>query len=891
MSQLPTGTITFVFTDIEGSTKLLQRLGPEYARVLGEHQALLRAAFAAHGGVEVDTQGDAFLVAFPTAPAAVAAAADATRALAEHAWPEGSTLRVRIGLHTGAPQLVGNHYVGLDVHRAARIAAAGHGGQVLLSQTTTMLIEQDLPAGATLRNLGPHLLKDLQQPEHLVQLILPGLPADFPPLKSLDTHRHNLPIQPTPLLDREEQVPVLCMLLRSDGVHLVTLTGPGGIGKTRLALQVAAELVGDFSDGVWFVRLSRLVDPTLVVPTIAEALGLQEQGSQPIAETLRAHVADKRLLLVLDNFEQVVGAAREVADLLATSPGLRVLVTSRLSLRLSGEREFPLAPLPLPGRGQRMPPEDLPQYAAVALFVGRAQAAKPDFTVTAANAPSIAEICARLDGLPLALELAAARVKVLPPEALLSRLSGGLHLLSGGARDADERQQTMRAAIAWSDALLAPAERVLFWRLAVFVGGGTLDAAEAVCVIPEETEPLGLDLLDGLSELVEQSLVQQREEGAEPRFGMLHVIREYALERLAASGEAEALRRAHAEHFLALAERAEPQLRGPEAGRWLAQLEREHDNLRAALGWAREQGEAELGLRLMGSLWRFWESRGHLREGRAWMDELLEPGSETSGGAAGMEPAVAAGVRARALTGGGRLATRQGDFVVAERWLEEATALGQAAGDLLTAADALNALGNNAWDQGDLERAKVRYEEALAFYRAVENRRGIATALSNLGITDMYQGNLERAAGVLQEALALSRQDGDRYSSAVSLESLGGVARRRAEVAQAAALLCEALALDWGRGDPRRCAEDLEELASTAGIAGQGQRAARLLGAALAVRETLGTPKSAPEQADVDKAVAAARAALGEEAWAAAFAEGHALALEEAVAEALGETG
>jgi predicted ATPase/class 3 adenylate cyclase len=634
MTELPTGTVTFLFTDIEGSTQLLQRLGDVYADALGQSQALLRAAFAAHGGVEVDTQGDAFFVAFPTAPEAVAAA-DATRALAAHSWPADTRLRVRIGLHTGTAQVVGDHYVGLDVHRAARIAAAGHGGQILLSQTTRDLVASNLPVGASLRAVGAHRLKDLQEPEPLYQLLLPGLPADFPPLKTLDTHQHNLPVQLTPLLDRVEPLAALTALLRSPDVRLVTLTGRGGIGKTRLAVQVAAEVVDAFPDGVWFVRLSRLTDPGLVIPTVAQTLGLTEQGSQAIADMLRAHLAEKRLLLVLDNFEQVIGAAEEVAGLLGASPSLKALVSSRTPLRLRGEREYALGPLPLPTPGLQSP-DRLAQYAAVALFIERAQAARADFTMTAANAPAIAAICARLDGLPLAIELAAARVKVLPPEALLARLTAQLAqltLLTGGARDLEERQQTMRAAIAWSEDLLTPEERALFRRLAVFVGGATLAAVEAVCAAPADVlgvQTLGADLLDGLSALVDHSLLQQREEGGEPRFGMLQVIREYALERLAASGEAEAVRQAHAQvrqahaqYYLTLAERAEPELIGPEQRRWLDQLEREHDNLRAALTWARERGEVETGLRLVVALRRFWERRSPPREGRAWVEALL----------------------------------------------------------------------------------------------------------------------------------------------------------------------------------------------------------------------------------------------------------------------------
>ena len=887
---LPSGTVTFLFTDIEGSTHLLQRLGPAYAQALGQHQARLRAAFAAHEGVVVDTQGDAFFVAFAAAPEAVAAAAEATRALAAYPWPEGATLRVRMGLHTGTPQLVGEHYVGLDVHRAARIVAAGHGGQVLLSPTTRALVEHDLPVGVTLRDLGAHRLKDLQQPERLTQLVLPDLPADFPPLKTLEARPHNLTIQPTPLLGRQQEVATLVALLEREEGRLVTLTGPGGVGKTRLAIQVAAELIEPFPDGVWFVRLSRLVDPSLVVPTIAQTLGLKEQGSQPIAETLRAHLAEKRLLLVLDNFEQVVGAAPGVGDLLAACPGLRVLVTSRVPLRLRGEKGYALSPLPLAGPADAQVPERLGQYAAVALFLERARDARSDFAVTAANAPAIAEICARLDGLPLAIELAASRVKVLPPKALLSRLSQRLQVLTGGARDAEARQQTMRATLAWSDDLLPPEVQRLFQRLAVFVDGCTLEAAEAVCLAPEGAAPLGLDLLEGLSALVDHSLVQPREKGGEPRFGMLHVIREYALERLEDSLEAEALRRAHASHFLALAEEAEPLLMGSEQHAWLERLEREHDNLRAALGWARECGEVETGLRLVAALAWFWIVRGYLREGRTWVEGLLALESGAAGEDEGGAQAVSARVRALALNTGGRLALWQGEYAVAERWLKEAEALGRAAGDLRIAVGALHNLGIIASLQGDQERAAASYEETLALRRQVGNWWGVANALLNLANAAYHQGNLERAAACAEESMALFRQEGDQRGLAICRLILGTVARRRGEVTEAEALQRGGLALFRDLGDRHYCAQGLEALASTAGVTGQGERAAQLLGAAAALRETIGAPQPPLEQAEVEQAVAEARAALGEAVWAAAFAAGRALSLEQAIAEALDET-
>jgi predicted ATPase len=773
--------------------------------------------------------------------------------------------------------------------------------------------------------------------------------------------RHNLPIPPTPLLGRAQEVAELTALLRRADVRLVTLTGTGGTGKTQLGQQVAAELAEAFPDGVWFVRLARLSDPALVLPTIAQTLGLQEVGSRPLEEALRAYLRERHLLLLLDNFEQLTAAAPQVGALLADSLGLTVLVTSRVPLHLRGEKTYPVAPLALPppltqsSASPALPAslapdavERLTQYAAVTLFLQRALDARPDFALTTANAPVVAEICARLDGLPLAIELAAARVKLLPPHQLLQRLERRLPLLTGGAQDLLERQRTMRATLAWSEDLLTPTDRVLFRRLAVFVGGCTLEAAEAVCAAPEGAEPLGMEVLEGLSALVDQSLVQPREEGGEPRFGMLHVIREYALERLEASGEAAALHRTHAAYLLALVEQAEPELVGPAAPGWLDRLEREHDNLRAALGWACACGEVETGLRLVGAIGPFWEARGHLREGQAWVERLLalEAAPRETGGdgdaAASKSPAAAmasteatastdateaARVRGRALFTGARLAWRQGAYAVAADWLEQAEALARRAGDWRTTALAVNALGLLADDQGGRERAAARYEESLALYREADDRWGIALELNNLGniavrqgdrergealhiealalfrevgdrmgsalalvslgVVAMSRGDVERAAARFEESLALNREVGDRGGIAFAWEGLGWVALKRGEVAQAEALGREALALHWDLGDPPWIAGSLEMLASVVVVAGQGERAARLLGAATALREKVGAPLLPTGRGNVEQAVALARAALGEEQWAVAFAAGRALSLEEAVAEAL----
>jgi predicted ATPase/class 3 adenylate cyclase len=630
MSELPTGTITLLFTDIEGSTRLLQQAGEHYAEVVATCRQLLRAIFQRWHGHEVDTQGDAFFVAFARATDAVWAAVEMQRTLAAHAWPDGVTVRVRIGLHTGQPLLSSEGYLGLDVHHAARIMNAGHGGQVLLSPTTQELVKHDLPDGVSLRDLGEYRLKDLQHLSHLFQLVITDLPADFPPLKTLDTHPNNLPTQPTVLIGREKEVAAVERLLRREDVRLVTLTGPGGIGKTRLALQVAAELSDRFADGVFFVNLAPLSDPALVIPATAQALAIQEVRGQPLFDLLKASLREEHLLVLLDNFEQVVGAAVQVADLLAACPLLKVLVTSRAALHVSGEQEFAVSPLAVPDSKHLPNLVTLSQYEAVALFIQRAQAVKLEFQVTNANAPAVAEICIRLDGLPLAIELAAARIKVLPPQALLARLSQRLKVLTSGARDVPARQQTLRNTIEWSYQLLDADERRLFRRLSVFAGGCTFEAIEAVCTALDIESRAG-QVFDGVASLIDKSLLQQTEQ-EEARLAMLETIREYGLECLRESGEMEATQKAHADYYLTLAEEAETELRGAQSALWLERLEREHDNLRAVMQWVLEPGRQkeqrlEMALRLGAVLGGFWFARGPLHEGQVFLERTLA-GSE-----------------------------------------------------------------------------------------------------------------------------------------------------------------------------------------------------------------------------------------------------------------------
>ncbi len=644
MRDLPSGTVTLLFTDIEGSTHLLQQLGERYANVLAEYRHLLRASFQEWNGHEIDTQGDAFFVAFARATDAVLAAVEVQRALANHPWPEGAAVRVRMGLHTGEPTLTSEGYVGLDVHRTARIMSAGHGGQVLLSQATCNLVEQDLPDDVALRDLGEYRLKDLGRPRHLFQLAIPGLPADFPRLRTLDSYPNNLPVQLTPFIGREQELTAVCDLLRREDVRLLALTGPGGTGKTRLGLQIAAELSEYFDDGVFFVNLAPTSDPELVVPTIAETLGIREGADQSLFERLKEDLRQKQMLLLLDNFEQVVSAAVQVVDLLIACPRLKVIVTSREVLHVQAEHEFAVPPLPLPDLKHLPDLAALSHYAAVALFILRAQAVKPDFQMNAANARAIAEICARLDGLPLAIELAAARIKLLPPQALLARLGQRLAVLTSGTRDVPERQQTLRNTIAWSYNQLDAAEQRLFRRLSVFVGGCTLEAIESVCAALNDGDEAG-QVVDRIASLIDKSLLQQTEpEGDEPRLLMLETIREYGLERLAVNVEMEATQQAHADYYLALAEEAEPHLKGAEQGQWFARLEQEHDNLRAALQWLLEQGKTgdsiEMVLRLAGALRRFWEVRGHVSEGWTFLERALA----VSGAGEGAQGCCASGL-------------------------------------------------------------------------------------------------------------------------------------------------------------------------------------------------------------------------------------------------------
>ena len=869
MSDLPTGTVTFLFTDIQGSTRLLQELGAGYRAVHDRHTEIVRDALQAEDGHEVRIEGDAFFAVFPTPGQGVRAAVAAQRGLAEQDWPRGAPLRVRMGLHTGEGFLAGGDYIGIDVNRAARIAAAAHGGQVVVSEATRALVGHALPEKVTVRDLGHHGLKDFDEPQPLYDLVIDGLPADFPPIRTIGGPRHtNLPPPRTSFIGREREVAEIGELLTR--ARLVTLTGPGGIGKTRLALRAAAEQIDRIDDSVYMVDLSAVTDPALVPSNIAASLHVREEPGADLLDTLAAYFRDRNLLLVLDNLEQVVDAAPAVDRLLDAAPRLRILATSRIPLHLSGEHEYLVGPLPLPDTDGRLDLDVLTTSESVRLFVERAASVRRDFRITEENAAAVAEIARRLNGLPLAIELAAGRVKLLSPQALLERLE--LPLLTGGQRDLPERRRTLRGMIEWSHDLLEPQERHLFARLTAFRGGWTLESAEAVC-----GPGLSLGVIDGLAVLVDHSIVGQEETSeGEMRFRMLETIHEFAAERLASSGELEDIRRSHAQHFRDLAEDAEPHLTGEGQARWLERLEREHENLRAALDWAESTADADTALRTAAAIWRFWQLSGRLAEARARLERIL---------VLPMRAEVRA-LRVRAVGALGGILYWQNDFEGMRDAYEEAVEIAREVGEPGLLARALFDLSFvPSVTSQDFERQEQLLRKALA--AAPEDDRVLRAEIGGfLGVVALFRGGDPAAvlgsAESIETLIAIHRQRGDRVSTADNLFRLAGLKLFSGDSGAAWEHLRESVALRAQA--PPSPATLWSVLAGSSFLAshdGDHKRAARLLGALSRITQAAGAPPPAflTQFGDPE---GVARAALGDEAFERAHAEGYAMTVDQA---------
>ena len=908
-----TRTVSLVFTDMVGSTRLLQAMGDAYPALLADHHRMVADAAARHGGTQVDAAGDGLFLSFPTVRGALLACIDVQRVMAAHPWPPDATVEVRIGLHTGEPVQADARYVGIDVHRASRISAAGHGGQILVSEAARALLGPTLPDGVSLLDLGDHHLKDLAEPERLYQVVADGLRSDFPPVRSLDNLPNNLPRQLSTFIGRAHEMASAEERLAE--ARLLTLTGTGGVGKTRLALEIGAHLVTSFPDGVWFVELASLTDGDLVDDAVATALRVKQRPNTEIIDALDDEIGERHLLVILDNCEHLIEPVVALVDeLLHRCPSLKVLATSREALGIPGEGLVPVSSMTLPPLDATARDLDvLAQCDAVRLFVDRARAAAPTFVLSAANAESVAQICRRLDGIPLAVELAAARVRSLPPAQIAARLDDRFRLLTGGSRTALPRHRTLRAAMDWSFELLGPPEQAILPRLAVFAGSFSLEAAEAVV---SDTDVPSEDVLDLLGRLVDRSLLLAEDREGEARYRMLETIRDYAQERLAESGEAAARHARHRDWCVDLVERARPEFfSGAVQAESITRLAADHDNLRAALSWTHEDPDgADAELALVSGLWRFWELRGDFEEGSAWLERALERvGDHVSHRRAG------------ALTGAGVLAAHRGNLAQAAAFHEASLQLNRQLGGAIGIASACSNLANIAIARNDLDRARELYAESIELSRPhdphgtaftmvnladltarggdeaeadrlfaecidlferVGDEWGFAHASTRLASAARRRGDLETARRRFADALAIHRRTGDRHAEARVLANVADVAADLGDLADAEALYQQSLAIRSELGDRLGIATVLERLAGVA--EDRPERAAALLGAAEAMRVAIGAPLTAAGLARLDQFIAALHTTAGSAAVDRGLAEGRSAPLARTLARAAG---
>lgn len=867
--ELPSGAVTLLVTRNASTMRLLEELGDRYAGVLAQRDELLRRTVEAHGGIAVETTSDGSLFVVVDARAALRAALDAQRALAVAPWPHEAVGRVRMGLHTGEPRRAGHRYVGLDMHRAARITAAAADGQLLVSAATRALLADDDLAQLEVRDLGPRRLTDLRFPEHLFAVGAPGSGSASSTSTLLGAAQHNVPEPPTTFVGRESQVAEVRQLLLRAGTRIVTLTGPGGIGKTRLSVEVVRAVLGEFPAGVLQVSLASVSDPSLVIATIAQVLDVPLSAGRPALETVMARIGADRMLLVLDNFEHVIDATPTLAQLLAGCAELRLLVTSRQALKLRGEREHVVPPMQLPIGND----SSLAECESVRLFVDRVRDIRGDFSLTADNGPLVAAICARLEGLPLAIELAASRMKMLTLPALRDRLGDRLGVLKGGARDAEMRHQTLRAAIDWSYNLLDEPDRVLFRRAAVFAGGFAMESAEQVCDFSTSGE---LDVFSGLASLTDKSLFTRSEVDGEPRLGMLETIREYALDQLEQTGDFAVARARHAAHFVALAEAMAPGLMDRDQRRAVGRILTEADNLRAALGWALEQPTADATARLLRALQWLWIPQGQFNEGREWARRALLQARRHG----------ASRPLAEVLDVTAWLAFLSGDLAAAVPLGNEAVAAFDALGDEHAAARAKIAFGASSVISSPIAECERLLDEALAVCRRHSDRFGAAMALNALGELARIRDDAPRARACYAEAIALLEQCDNIFMSSLISSNLVIYHMRDGDWHTAAERLGKMLAVGQDFNYPALVYVALAGVGGVAIARGRAGSGARLIAAAERMLSSIGHAPEPADREERDRQLAAARSELGDDAVAAALAEGATWTREQAIAAA-----